>query len=224
MDIARDMARKGCRDFTVVIAGCQKKGRGRLKRVWLSSEGGLYFTIVVRPQIHPALSSRVNFCASLVLAQTLRRIFDVNAGVKWPNDILVDGRKVVGMLSEMEAEADIVTFVNIGLGINVNNDPSDKVPTASSLKKILGRDISRKELLSVFLDQFETRINNKGFEDVISEWKKNSITLKRHVKIVTNNNVSEGVAIDVDENGALILKVKDGSTKKIIYGDCFHEG
>ncbi len=222
MDVAKDLARKGCPDFTVVVAGRQKKGRGRLKRIWFSSEGGLYFTIVLRPKISPVVSFKINFSASLVLAQILRNMFGIKAMVKWPNDILVDGKKISGMLSEMEAESDMVTFLNIGLGINVNNDPTSEEPMAVSLKKILGREISKKEILARYLEEFEKWLNNVTLDNVISEWKQYTLTLNRHVKIVANHEVSEGFAIDVDENGALVLELEDGSTKRVIYGDCFH--
>jgi BirA family biotin operon repressor/biotin-[acetyl-CoA-carboxylase] ligase len=223
MDIARELARKQCPHFTVVIAGRQKKGRGRLKRNWLSSEGGLYFTIVVRPNIPPVLSSRVNFAASMTLAQTLRNMFNINAMVKWPNDVLVDGKKISGILSEMEAEIDRVSFISIGIGINVNNDPTPYEPMATSLKKILGREVSRKDLLKAFLDDFEHTLNDSDLDNVVSDWKRYAGTLNRHVRIVTAHEVYEGLAEDVDDNGALILKLSDGSMKKIIYGDCFHE-
>ncbi len=223
MDIARELARKQCPHFTVVIAGRQKKGRGRLKRSWRSSEGGLYFTIVVRPKIPPVLSSRVNFAASMILAQTLRNMFNINAMVKWPNDVLVDGKKISGILSEMEAEIDRVSFISIGLGINVNNDPTPYEPMATSLKKILGKEVPRIEVLKAFLDHFEDAVNDADFDNVVSEWKKYTETLNRHVRIVTAHEVSEGLAVDVDDNGALILKLADGSVKKIIYGDCFHK-
>ena len=223
MDIARELARKQCPHFTVVIAGRQKKGRGRMKRNWLSSEGGLYFTIVVRPKIPPALSSRVNFAASMILAQTLRKMFNINAMVKWPNDVLVDGKKISGILSEMEAEIDRVSFISIGLGINVNNDPTPYEPMATSLKKILGKEVPRMKVLKAFLDHFEDAVNDADFDNVVSEWKRYTETLNRHVRIVTSHEVSEGLAVDVDDNGALILKLADGSVKKIIYGDCFHK-
>jgi BirA family biotin operon repressor/biotin-[acetyl-CoA-carboxylase] ligase len=223
MDIARELARKQCPHFTVVIAGRQKKGRGRLKRSWLSSEGGLYVTIVVRPNIPPVLSSRVNFAASMTLAKTLRNMFNINAMVKWPNDVLVDGKKISGILSEMEAEIDRVGFISIGIGINVNNDPTPYEPMATSLKKILGKEIPRIEVLKAFLNDFEHTLNDTDLDNVVSGWKKYAGTLNRHVRIVTAHEVYEGLAVDVDDNGALILKLADGSMKKIIYGDCFHE-
>ena len=223
MNIARDLARNQCPHFTVVIAGRQEKGKGRLKRTWRSSEGGLYFTIVVRPDMPPALSSRINFAASMVLAQTLRSRFDVHAAVKWPNDILVDGKKLAGILSEMDAETDRVNFINIGIGINVNNDPTPYEPTAVSLTQILGKPVERRELLKVFLDGFEHTIDDANLVNVVSQWKRYTQTLNRQVKIVTTREVAQGLAVDVDDDGALILKMPDGSLKRIIYGDCFHE-
>jgi BirA family biotin operon repressor/biotin-[acetyl-CoA-carboxylase] ligase len=223
MDTAKDLARKNCPDFTVVVAGRQTRGRGRLKRQWLSDDGGLYFTMVLRPDIPVLLSSRVNFLASLTLACVLRELFQIDAAVKWPNDILVDDRKISGMLSELEAETDRVLFINIGMGINVNNDPSVVEPGASSLKKITGGEISKKMLLARFLAEFEKRLKRAEFENVISEWKKYTVTLNRQVKIVTHKAVSEGLAVDVEQDGALVLELADGTRKKIVYGDCFHQ-
>lgn len=223
MDIARNLARKGSPDFTVVIAGCQTKGRGRLKRMWHSSIGGLYFTIILRPQISPVLSPRINFAASLALVKVLRKLYGFNAMVKWPNDILANEKKVSGMLSELEAEGDTVSFINLGMGINVNNDPGKKEPGATSIKNITGKQASRKKLLAEFLNEFENTVHVNALANVISRWKKCTTTIGRQVKIVTSQEVSEGLATDVDENGALILKLADGSIKNIFYGDCFHQ-
>ena len=222
MDTAKELARKDCPDFTVVVAGRQTRGRGRLRRQWLSDDGGLYFTMVLRPDIPVLLSSRVNFLASLTLARVLRELFQIDAAVKWPNDILVDGHKISGMLSELEAETDRVLFISIGMGINVNNDPSGAESAASSLKKITGREISKKMLLARFLAEFEECIKRADFENVISEWKRYTVTLNRRVKIVTHKEVSEGLAVDVEQDGALILELADGTRKKIVCGDCFH--
>ena len=166
MDLARDMARQGCPHLTTVIAGRQIKGRGRLQRTWQSSAGGLYFTVVLRPQIPPALTPRINLAASLYLARTLNRQHGLEARVKWPNDILVDGYKISGMLSELEAETDRILFINIAMGINVNNDTSVVELGASSLKKIAGREISKKILLDRFLAEFKPRLKQAKFENV----------------------------------------------------------
>ena len=222
MEIAKELAQKGCPDFTVVIAGRQNKGRGRLQRVWISDDGGLYFTLVLRPRLPIVLSTRVSFQASLTLARVLQQWCKIDARVKWPNDILVNERKISGMLTELEAEADQVNFINIGIGINVNNDPSRSEPRASSIKKILGKPVSRRELLARFLDELQTRMQPAELDGVVSDWKKYTVTLNRRVQIVTNRETSEGLAVDVDDNGALILELDDGSIKKILYGDCFH--
>jgi len=222
MDVARKLAREGCPHFTVVAAERQTRGRGRLQRTWYSTDGGLYFTVVLRPQLPPMLSFKVNFCASFVLARLLRHMFDVPACVKWPNDILVGDRKICGMLSEMEAETDVVSFVNIGIGLNVNNAPEADEPRAVSLKSLVGRDVSRKDLLGKFLEAFEDHLKNRMQDDIIESWKTYTSTLGRPVRIVTVHETSEGTAVDVDETGALVLQLPDGSLKKIVYGDCFY--
>ena len=167
-------------------------------------------------------SLRVNFCASLVLAVTLQKLFGIQAALKWPNDILVDGRKLAGMLSEMEAETDRVTYINVGIGLNVNNDPSPAVPGAVSIKEIVGRSVPRKAILATYLDALEARLQSIHTADVIGEWKRQTITIGRKVRIQTQRETAEGTAVDVDANGSLILKLRDGSMKTIIYGDCFH--
>ena len=222
MDIARELARKGCPDFTVVIAETQTSGRGRMDRNWWSPQGGLYFTLVLRPHIPPVMSPLVNFGAAFVLARTLQEFCGVDARVKWPNDVLIHGRKVSGMLSEMEAAGDQVSFVNIGIGINMNNDLPPDLPYATSIKNISGKPYSRKAFLAEFLDRLETRIYQPDPASVIAEWKSCSATLGQPVRIVTRKGVTEGMAVDVDPTGALVVRTADGVLEKIFYGDCFH--
>jgi BirA family biotin operon repressor/biotin-[acetyl-CoA-carboxylase] ligase len=223
MDMARDLGRKGCPDFTIVVADRQTKGRGRLSRTWISEDGGLYFSIILRPDVPPVLSFKVNFAASTALAKILRDMFKINASVKWPNDILVENAKLSGMLSELEAETDRVSFINLGIGINVNNNPAPKEQKATSLKNLLGSNQSRKEILANFLDEFEACLKNIAVENIISRWKQYVSTLGQHVKVTTLHDAFEGVAEDVDDNGALILRLKEGGIKKILYGDCFYQ-
>ena len=222
MATARDLARDGCPDFTVVIAGRQTGGRGRLQRRWDSQAGGLYFTLVIRPEIPPAWSYRYNFAASLELARTIRQMLDVQVDVKWPNDLLVNEKKVSGMLSEMEAEADRVTFINIGLGLNVNNVIAADVPNAASLSGAAGKPVSRKALLAAFLDNYQKRISAGGLDSVVAEWKKYTVTLNRAVTIETPAETVSGTAVDVDAGGGLVLRLDSGEEKTVVYGDCFH--
>ncbi len=222
MDIARKLAREDCPDFTVVIAESQRRGRGRLGRRWNSAAGGLYFTIVLRPQIAPVLSARVNFFASLMLVLTLREELGIAAAVKWPNDILVGERKLAGMLSEMESAGGEVSFVNIGIGINVNNDPVLQEPNAVSLRVLMGKPVGRRKLLEAFLDRLERNIDQAASAQIVDRWKRHTTTLGRAVRVVTRRRVFQGLAMDVDANGALLLRQTDGTLQTVTHGDCFH--
>jgi len=224
MAIARELARAGCPEFTVVTADRQTQGRGRLGRVWHSNPGGLYFTIVLRPALPAPLSSLTTFAAGLTWARFLKEAYAIDTGLKWPNDLLVGERKLSGMLSEMEAQGEMVTFVNIGIGLNVNNDPTPEEPNATSLARITGRKLARRDLLEGFLDLFERKMADPhGLDNIIAEWKPFAATLNRPVKIVTTRESIEGIARDVDESGALLLERPDGTLQRIIHGDCFHQ-
>lgn len=224
MAIARELAREGCPEFTVVTAERQTKGRGRLRRVWHSQRGGLYFTIVLRPTLPSPLSSLTTFAAGRTWAAMLREAYGIEAGLKWPNDLLVGGRKLSGMLSEMDARGEMVTFVNIGIGLNVNNDPTADEPTAVSLAQILGRKLDRRDLLEGFLERFEAKMRDPhGLDRIIAEWKPYAVTLNQAVRIVTTRESIDGIARDVDETGALLLERPDGTLQRIIHGDCFHQ-
>lgn len=219
---ARELARNHCPHMSVVVAERQTHGRGRLSRTWQSEAGGLYFTVVLRPDIPPIHSARVNFRSATVLAQTLRRLYRVDARLKWPNDILVGDRKICGMLLELEAEGDRVSFINVGVGVNVNNDPAGAVPTAISIHSLLGSRVSRKQLLSAYLDALESAMDQPLDESVISAWKAHTVTLNRPVQVVTLKETFTGLAVDIDDTGALVLQTPQGAIMKVTYGDCFH--
>jgi BirA family biotin operon repressor/biotin-[acetyl-CoA-carboxylase] ligase len=200
MDVARQMARDDCPDYTVVIAEIQRKGR----------------------DISPPQAPLVSFAASLELAQTIREFCGVPAAVKWPNDILVHDKKLSGMLSEMETESDRISFINIGIGINVNNTPPAGTPAAVSLQSLAGKPLSRKALLEAYLNRLEARLRTLDLNRTIAAWKRISATLGREVTVTTRKNVTQGTAVDVDDSGALMVRTADGTLQKIYYGDCFH--
>ncbi|MBI5843846.1 MAG: biotin--[acetyl-CoA-carboxylase] ligase [Deltaproteobacteria bacterium] len=222
MDEARSLAKSGAPHMSIVVARRQTKGRGRLARTWESRDGGLYFTLVTRPLLPVSKAHLVLFTASFALCTVLREKFGVNASVKWPNDLLAEGKKISGMLSELSAEGDEVSFLNIGIGVNVNNDPTAALAESTSLRLLLGREIDTMEVLKAFLDEFErgfARIEDKG---VMARWKALSLTPGREVTISTTSITLTGTALDVDEDGALILRLSDGSVERVIHGDCFH--
>jgi BirA family biotin operon repressor/biotin-[acetyl-CoA-carboxylase] ligase len=222
MDAARELAKKGEGEGTIVIAEVQTRGRGRLSREWLSPEGGIYFTLILRPRISPAYAPRINLMASVAVAATIRKLFRLNAELKWPNDVLIEGRKVCGILAEMDAEMDVVNFVNVGIGINANTSVPQFEKTATSLKDMLGREISRKEFLSVVLVEINRRQARLMKANLLEEWKKLSGTLNKYVRILSPGEVIVGRAMDIDTTGALIIRKRDGSLKKAMAGDCIH--
>ena len=175
-----------------------------------------------KAETSPALSFKANFAASLALVKTLRENYSIDAAVKWPNDIIVGEKKLSGMLSEMETESDLVKYINIGMGINVNTMPADKTFQAVSMKELLNQKVSLVELLGNFLNRFEDTMAGVEDKDVVSEWKQYAGTLNRAVKVVTVNDETEGIARDVDETGALMVELPDGEIRRVIYGDCFH--
>lgn len=222
MDAARELAKKGGRAGTIVVAERQTRGRGRLSREWLSPEGGIYITIVLRPKISPAYAPRINLMAGAAVAATIRKLFGLKAVLKWPNDVLIEGKKVCGILAEMDAEMDVVNFVNVGIGINANNSVPQFEKTATSLKDILGMEISRKEFLSTLLAEIERRLPLLMKADSLAEWKNLSLTINNNVRVTSLGEEIIGRAIDIDATGALVLKGKDGSLRTVLVGDCVH--
>ena len=220
MDAARELAKKGAGEGTIVIAEAQTHGRGRLGREWLSPKGGIYFTLILRPKISPVNAPRINLMASVAVAVTIRKLFGLDAGLKWPNDVLIEGKKVCGILAEMDAETDVVNFVNLGIGINANTSIPRFEKTATSLKHAVGEDISRKELLGALLVEIEHRQASLMEASLLEEWRKLSVTLGKDVRIVAPGEVIVGRAIDVDATGALIIREGNGSLKKAVAGDC----
>jgi len=222
MDAARELAKKGAGEETIVIAEAQTRGRGRLSREWLSPKGGIYFTIILRPKISPGYAPRINLMAAIAVATTIRKLFGLKAELKWPNDVLIEGKKVCGILAEMNAETDVVNFVNVGIGINANSSVPRFEKMATSLKDALGKEISRKEFLSALLVEIRRWQALLMEGDLLEEWKKLSTTLNRDVKVVAPGEAIVGQAIDVDNTGALIIKERNGSLRKAMAGDCIH--
>lgn len=222
MDEAVTRARNGCPDFTVVVADRQTKGRGRMARVWVSDAGGLYFTIVVRPELPIDLAHLVNLAAAVEINNLLRFSYGIEAWLKWPNDILVSGRKICGCLSQMEIEGGLIDFLSIGIGLNVNNDPGRVESNAVSMKEILGRSVPRKQILTDFIDRFEERLSSIDPAGLIEDWKQHNNTIGKHVSVVTRKKTNEGMAVDIDDQGGLVIEHDDGSRDTVIYGDCFY--
>jgi BirA family biotin operon repressor/biotin-[acetyl-CoA-carboxylase] ligase len=222
MNYAKQLAENGCKNFTVVTAKLQKNGRGRLERKWLSETGGLYFTIVLKPKIAIKKAFVYNFAASSAIAETLKYLFKIDAKLKWPNDVHISGKKICGILSEIKIKEDGIDYINIGIGLNVNNPISASETKSVSVNQITGQTESKTKILETFLINFQKKIEPNKHNKIISEWKTNNITVGAFVTVKTANKKIEGEAIDIDRTGALVVITDNFRIKKISHGDCFH--
>ncbi len=222
MDTAKQLAHDGAPHLSCCIASHQTHGRGRLNRQWISDQGGLWFTLILKPDIPPPFAYIYNFAAATSLCCTINRLFDLATRVKWPNDLLLNGKKVCGLLSEIETQADMVQYLGIGMGLNVNNMPGGHDFEATSIKAQLGHVVSRRQILEAFLEDFSKAIQQPDTSDIMTRWRKQTSTIGSQVRVETLNGTHHGKAVDVDDSGSLIIETNDGKKETIIYGDCFH--
>ena len=224
-DVAAEMARSGAKEGTLVITEKQKKGRGRKGRSWVSLEGGIYFSLILRPSLLPSKVAQIPLIAGIALTKAIRENVPLQPTIKWPNDILIGKKKVGGILTEMSSEIDGVNYVILGIGLNVNM-PAPPVEQAvfmpTSLIDESGAYISRVKLLQCFLYEFEiiyTKYLNFGFSSVRDEWKTLNNTIGSRVKIHDGEKEIEGEALDIDNDGFLLVRKEGGNISRIISGD-----
>ncbi len=225
---ARDLAERGAPEGTVVIAQTQLKGRGRFERSWESPEGGLYLSLILRPNIPPEKTSLLPLVTALAVAKTIRS-YGVFATIKWPNDVRVDGRKIAGILLESEGRGQKLEYVVVGIGVNLSVDLKElSVETqkkSASLNLELRKFIDFDEFLGVFicaLEQIYKDFQERRYSSLIGEWKSLSDTLGKAVRVKTMTGDLEGPAVDIDSSGFLLLRTSTGETKKILSGDCLY--
>jgi biotin-[acetyl-CoA-carboxylase] ligase BirA-like protein len=224
---ARRFARLGACDGTVFLAESQTAGRGRVKRKWVSPAGGLWFSVVLRSKLKLAEAFGLVFVASLAVAEVLEELYGLKTQVKWPNDVLVDSKKICGILAESKLESKNVEYVVVGVGINANFGvkkflPEDLWKTATSLEDELGRKIELEMLLKALLEKLERLCDvflEKGFCVVLDEWKKYAGFLGCQVEVLSMDERLAGLALDVDSSGSLVLKLGDGTVKHVFAGD-----
>jgi len=223
---AKELAYAGASEGTLVIAERQTGGRGRREREWFSPYGGICFSLILRPQISPLEISRITLLAGVSAVQAIEKISGFESEIKWPNDVLVNGKKVVGILTEMETEADTIHFVVLGIGINANIEAADFPQglreSATSLRIILGKKVDRRQLAGYLLKKLEDNYNqleNNNFSDILRSWKRSSAILGFRVRVETVGRAIEGKAVDVNDQGALIVETDSGATETIWSGD-----
>jgi BirA family transcriptional regulator, biotin operon repressor / biotin---[acetyl-CoA-carboxylase] ligase len=210
-NLAKELAAREAPEGTVVIAETQTGGRGRLGREWNSPPGvGLYVSVVLRPMLPPMELPQITLTAAVAVVRAVRRVTGVAPGIKWPNDLLLRGKKMGGILTEMESESDRIRHVVIGLGLNVNNPnfPPELAGIATSLAQAVGGTFSRLDLLKAWLEEFEglyERFLNQGFPEILEEWKRYTVTLGQAVTVRQGPRELSGRAVDVAPDGALLL-------------------
>jgi len=226
-DWAKELARLGAEEGTVTLAQTQTAGRGRLERRWVSPRGGLWFSIVLRPKWKACEAVRLVFLAGLAVAELLHEKYGLRTETKWPNDILVNGKKICGVLAEMNTKGEDVNYAVVGVGLNANFCADDALSgsvkmNATSIERELGRRVRLESLLEALLEKMEKMYYesaNSGLAPILERWKTYAEFLGHEVVVSDQEERLRGLALDVDPDGALILKLKDGRTKQIIVGD-----
>jgi BirA family biotin operon repressor/biotin-[acetyl-CoA-carboxylase] ligase len=225
-DEAKKKAVAGCPEGTLVITETQLGGRGRLSRGWFSPVAkGIWFSVVLRPPFPPQEAPKCTLMAAVALNRAIRDVTGISCGIKWPNDILCNGRKLVGILTEMSAEMDAINHIVIGMGINVNIDATEIPPEletiATSVSIETGTEVSRIDLFIKVLERLEEiylQVKKGGFAVVLDAWRQESITLGRMVNVIGLDKSFVGKAIDIDNEGALLVETEHG-VERVLAGD-----
>jgi len=226
MDIATQLGMKNAAQGTLVLTETQTKGRGRLNRPWLSPKyKGLYLSLLLRSELLPAQAPILTLLAAVSICEAIKEIVGLEAKIKWPNDIFINNKKLGGILTELNAETDRIRFVVIGIGLNVNNDKKTLASNAISLKECKKENINRIELLQEILRRIEANyliLQEKGNRRIAEKWRDYNMTLGRRVKVYLQHEHQEGQALDIDTDGALLLRNDSGLVHKVTTGDVIH--
>jgi len=212
---------------TVVISEEQTLGRGRMGRNWISPKGkGIWMSILLKPKICPMKVAKITQIGAAAVNLALNDI-GIQSFIKWPNDIVINGKKVCGILTEMSCELNMINYVVMGIGINVNLDKKDfqgevsKVGT--SLKVETGKFVDRKKLLGVFLNRFEELyipfVEEDDFNDILNVCREKSVLIGKKVKIIRGDEEKKGKVLDINEEGELVVSYEDGRIENVLSGE-----
>lgn len=220
---ARELALEGAPEGTLVVAEKQTAGRGRRGKVWESPLGtGIWMSLVLRPQIMPAEASVLTLLCGLATAEAIEAETGLSAGIKWPNDILINGKKAVGILTEMDCEMSEVHFVIPGIGINVNTAsfPPEIAEIATSLYLECGKTVSRRRLVHKVLerleDHYETFLRTGSFAAMLEDYRKHCITLGKEVHVLGRQPFF-AEALDITPEGELLVRRADNGKEEVVF-------
>ncbi|MCS7231323.1 MAG: biotin--[acetyl-CoA-carboxylase] ligase [Elusimicrobiota bacterium] len=212
----------------LIIADIQTSGKGRLQRKWFSPKGGLYFSLILKPQISPNIVFNLNYLFSLSIAEVLRENYNISATTKWPNDVVVEDKKISGILIEIDTEIDKLNWCIVGVGVNLNINKEFFIKNklqATSVLELTNKKVDINEFLSKLLEKidlyYKDFIKNE-YKQIIEKWSKISSTLGREVEIITLTTKIKGKAIKLQQDtGALLVETPSG-IKEVLSGDCVH--
>ena len=226
-DVVEKLARDGVKEGAVVFAEAQTKGRGRLGRVWQSpTRRGLWFSVLLRPDLRPQETTQLTVISATALRRAIKTITGLSVEIKWPNDVLLGGKKIAGILTEMSAEVDRVRHIIIGIGVDVNQDANEFAgelrQTATSLKLAAGGEICRAELATEILRELDAdyaRVRAGKFPEIADEWEAACVTIGKNVTVHVGERKFRGRAEALDDDGALLVRTEHGHLERIIGGD-----
>jgi BirA family biotin operon repressor/biotin-[acetyl-CoA-carboxylase] ligase len=227
--VARKLADEGAAEGTIVIAERQRSGKASRGKKWLSPSGGIWMTMILRPDVEPNKAPQLTLVTGVAVAETLIQECDLDVEIKWPNDILIGNKKVSGILTEVKADIANVEYVFVGIGIDLNVDidifPPELRGSTTSLQAELEREIRGAELIQKFLKNFENNYNEfkaGNFPDILNKWRRLSKTIGKYVELHRKGGVIRGEAVGISKYGKLILEFDDGTIQKVISGECIH--
>lgn len=224
---ARRLAQQGAQEGTVVLAESQTHGRGRLGRRWESPAGAnLYLSVILRPELPPADAALITLAAAVALCRAMRDLYALQPAIKWPNDLLLEGRKAAGILAEMEAEMERIRFVVLGIGVNLNMGremfPAGLLYPATSVSLALGREVSRAAFARALLDALDEAYRGlllEGAGPVLEAWMRFCAHTGRTVRVRTPGETLSGRFLGLDRTGAMILETAGGRPRTVHVGD-----
>ncbi|KLU67212.1 bifunctional ligase/repressor BirA [Desulfosporosinus acididurans] len=215
---ARELAREGGIHGQVVIAKSQYAGRGRMQREWQSPLGGLWMSVIIRPNLTLANASKLTLAASVAIVDAIEELYQLRVGIKWPNDLLYNGQKIAGILGEVVGEWNRVQTLILGIGINANfsSEKLGSILTAATLKEILGYEVDLNRLAATILEYLEkqvTALEENLFEDLRSNWMARAVGLGEEVRVLRGEEVFRGVFKGISQDGELLLSTEQGEER-----------
>lgn len=224
--VAQQYAQNGAKEGHVIIANEQTAGKGRLGRKWFSKQGTIALSVILRPNLPPHKTPQLTLLTAVAIVRAIKEVTGISCEIKWPNDVLINGKKLVGILTEMHAEPDVVRSVIIGIGVNVNEQqediPEEIQSIATSLAIEKGEQVRRAPLIAAILNEMEKLYDLyvvEGFSVIRPLWEAHSISIHTHIRARTANDVIYGYAKGITDDGVLLLEDENGVIHRIYSAD-----